>query len=996
MASQAVLTLIAELTDNASSGLASIGDTLGTLGTVAAGIAAAGIVAVGAALVSGMGDAREANLILAQTEQTIKSTGGIAGVTATQVTDLATALSAAKGKSLFGDDLIQNAENVLLTFTNIGQEVFPLATQATVDMAQALHKTPEAMSMMIGKALNSAEGFTALKKSGVAFTESQEAMIKELFATGHAAEAQKIILAELATEFGGQAEAAAAADGGWAQFNDRMGEAAETAGAAVLPLLSMLAGFLLDPVMPAIEAVAGAFAAWLGDASTQAAIQALGDTISTVLGTAFAFLANEAIPALLAGWAAIQPAIETVTSFISANLEPILYGMAAIFMTVIVPAFVAWAIAAGAAAIATIAALAPILIPLAAIGVAVALLKAAWDSDFGGIRTTLTQFWEQTGRPIFDQLVAWLGTNIPAAVAEVSAFFTDTLWPALKTVWAFIDANVIPIVSALANVWFALLKKEVEALAALWTGVLWPALQTVGGFITGTLIPTIQTLSQDAMNGAKVVSDALAGVITNVLGPAFEWLTGNVIDPAIDGFGYISSAVDDVIGFLNRLANSINAIEIPDWLQGHSPPPLADWFRYIGDAILGIVDDVPVLETAMAGMIAELQSQVITLRASLEDAGDETREAIQQEITDMENQIRTITGLAAKLPDLIADATAGLFDIDADYARTLERNMARLEDFDPQVRGMVELDLSNAEAEMAKIADPEEAQAFFALRSKQIFEMAALEKQSREAGAADRLKIETEHAREAESLLRDRAKLEQDLAKANENETKKIADLQAKLLGATTDEQRAQIRAQIAEAQRAAEVERKRIADAIALNERAQAAEEASYQRALALNEQLATAERARLNTRMTLLGQAHAAELEALKVRREHELSMFEELAARVSGLFSAIPTTMNLPANWVASIQSMHALVTQLNLLYSQPAPAWLPPAGGQPGGQGIAGSRGPALAGAGGGGGSIILQPGAIVLNVIHATEAEARRLADMTIKEIDRRRTGRRGA
>jgi hypothetical protein len=78
----------------------------------------------------------------------------VAGVSAQQVTDLATALSAASGKSLFGDAEIQDAENMLLTFTNIGQDVFPAATQATVDMAAAFHATPGAFDQMIGKALN--------------------------------------------------------------------------------------------------------------------------------------------------------------------------------------------------------------------------------------------------------------------------------------------------------------------------------------------------------------------------------------------------------------------------------------------------------------------------------------------------------------------------------------------------------------------------------------------------------------------------------------------------------------------------------------------------------------------------------------------------------------------------------------------------------------------------------------------------------------------------
>jgi hypothetical protein len=104
------------------------------------------------------------------------------------------------------------------------------------------------------------EGLTALTRSGVAFTEQQKEQIGVLFDTGHAADAQRMILAELNKEFGGQAEAAARADGGWAQFTDRMGEAAELAGNALLPVLSDLFGFLNSSVAPIIESAAQTFA----------------------------------------------------------------------------------------------------------------------------------------------------------------------------------------------------------------------------------------------------------------------------------------------------------------------------------------------------------------------------------------------------------------------------------------------------------------------------------------------------------------------------------------------------------------------------------------------------------------------------------------------------------------------------------------------------------------------------------------------------------------
>src|SRR6266540_4997251 len=77
--------------------------------------------------------AREAQQLMAQTNAVITSTGGAAGVTAQHVADLASSLSDAAGKSLFGDDQIQASTNLLLTFTNI-KETLPDATKIMVDM----------------------------------------------------------------------------------------------------------------------------------------------------------------------------------------------------------------------------------------------------------------------------------------------------------------------------------------------------------------------------------------------------------------------------------------------------------------------------------------------------------------------------------------------------------------------------------------------------------------------------------------------------------------------------------------------------------------------------------------------------------------------------------------------------------------------------------------------------------------------------------------------
>lgn len=256
---------ISDAEARADSGFSHIGNIISGALKVGLAAAAAGVIAFGAVLKGGIDDARAHQMVMAQTQQVITSMGDAAGVSAEHVEDLAASLSAASGKSLFGDDQVQAATNMLLTFGNIKGEMLDFATVLTVDMAQALKKTPEDMSIMVGKLLNSADAMSAAQRMGVSFSDEQLKLGKRLFETGRIAEYQQLVLDELNKEFGGQAEAAAKADGGWAQFHDRLGEAAETMGAAVLPLLSELAGFLNDTVAPAVEGASQLFADLAGD-----------------------------------------------------------------------------------------------------------------------------------------------------------------------------------------------------------------------------------------------------------------------------------------------------------------------------------------------------------------------------------------------------------------------------------------------------------------------------------------------------------------------------------------------------------------------------------------------------------------------------------------------------------------------------------------------------------------------------------------------------------
>ena len=142
-----------------------------------------------------------------QTNAVLKSTKNAAGLSAKAIGDLAQALSE---KTAVDDEAIQSAENLLLTFTKIGKDTFPAATAAVLDLSAATGTSLKGASIQVGKALQDpVRGLTALRKVGVNFSTDQTDVIKKLVETGKTAEAQKLILKELAVEFGGSAAAQA-------------------------------------------------------------------------------------------------------------------------------------------------------------------------------------------------------------------------------------------------------------------------------------------------------------------------------------------------------------------------------------------------------------------------------------------------------------------------------------------------------------------------------------------------------------------------------------------------------------------------------------------------------------------------------------------------------------------------------------------------------------------------------------------------------------------
>src|SRR5574338_1106353 len=163
MASSAPFEIVIELRNKASSGLGGLIEQASAFAT--GGFIQKGIEAVSGAVTDFVGgaisEASEWQTQLGQLDAVLTSTGGKAGLTKDAILELNKSLSAGGGFSAAADDAVLQGQNMLLTFTNIGKDVFPDASKAMLDMATKMNGgvTPSAeqlqqQAVQLGKALN--------------------------------------------------------------------------------------------------------------------------------------------------------------------------------------------------------------------------------------------------------------------------------------------------------------------------------------------------------------------------------------------------------------------------------------------------------------------------------------------------------------------------------------------------------------------------------------------------------------------------------------------------------------------------------------------------------------------------------------------------------------------------------------------------------------------------------------------------------------------------
>lgn len=241
-----------------------------------------------------------------------------------------------------------------------------------------------------------------------------------------------------------------------------------------------------NTILRITQFVTGLFGAFSGD---QAGLEQAERALTEMFGPDVVATA-EAVGTAIKG--AFDQIVAAVSPFITQQdlVVSAIVAISAVIIATAVPALVSLVVSA-----------APVVLAIGAIIAIVALARMAWENDWGGIQEKTAAVWEAIG-PIFQQVQAWLGEQLPPLITALGAAW-EAIWPVMQSAF---------------ETWWNLVSPVFEKLGE-WAGVLIPlALETLKTtfenqikLITTALelVPPAIDAVKTAFNNAKIFIENL-------------------------------------------------------------------------------------------------------------------------------------------------------------------------------------------------------------------------------------------------------------------------------------------------------------------------------------------------------------------------------------------------------------------------------------------------------------------------------------------------------
>lgn len=386
------------------------------------------------------------------------------------------------------------------------------------------------------------------------------------------------------------ANLAETADGRWSTFKDTFVGFAAT---------------ITQPIFDNFSAGLGAMNKWLAD--NEPLLTQLATAISTTLTGAINGLIDRLPPAdvmiqaladgfsqaaqvasdLWAGlnnlWAAIQPVVEWIGQLLAPLVQAV--GDFVTWQDVLTALGIAIAAVVIPAIVSLVATITPIIATVAAVIAAVALLRNAWESDWGGIRTYTIGLWNGL-KLIFEAIQTWFNATFPEGLSGLLASWAENwttmqttfedVWGVLSEIWTTIQSwfeDTLPsALDSLQSSWSSSWESIKTATNNQWTSIR-STFETARTWLTSTLPTSVTTLHTDWSTGWSNIASATSthwAAISASFSAMKSWLDAT-LPGAFSAFSSVAATAWEsirsaIVGKIDAIISTFQSMD--NWLSG--------------------------------------------------------------------------------------------------------------------------------------------------------------------------------------------------------------------------------------------------------------------------------------------------------------------------------------------------------------------------------------------------------------------------------------------
>ena len=304
----------------------------------------------------------------------------------------------------------------------------------------------------------------------------------------------------------------------------------------------------------------------------------------------------------------VMDLVEPIAIWLRDNikLEDALQALGIAISVVIIPAL--WGIAT---------AITGILGPFGLLVLGIRIFKEAWEKDLLGIRTTATQVFEETIKPLLSDIATFIEQKIVPAIQDLGKWLGgiwESVRPTLQMLHDWFVKDAVPaIVDVIKNSLLPFIDEIGVTLGNIWK-IVEPALSRLFEWFVKDALPAILSFISEKVIPAVGVFIDILRTIWDIVGPGLEKFVNYLVETGFPAVGVIINTIIDVIKLLIATIKAIWS-EVSPALEtfgegiGRLLQPVIDYYTWLFNIVSDVVKKLREFNAINVGQAAAVIEQ---------------------------------------------------------------------------------------------------------------------------------------------------------------------------------------------------------------------------------------------------------------------------------------------------------------------------------------------------------------------------------------------------